>query len=128
MFYYYYYYYYFFFFHEKGTPFVYLLSVTNGAPSTYLVENFASLLTAVNARFFFSFFYIEINLKNSMYTDVLFFYFVPTPLHWRSKNPLRFISYHPRSADFEKEIESLLTGHLKNRRFSRLFKAISFIY
>ena len=114
--------------HEKGTPFVYLLSVTNGAPSTYLVENFASLLTAVNARFFFLFFYIEINLKNSMYTDVLFFYFVPTPLHWRLKNPLRFISYHPRSADFEKEIESLLTGHLKNRRFSRLFKAISFIY
>ena len=24
-------------FHEKGTPFIYLLSVTNGAPSTYLV-------------------------------------------------------------------------------------------
>ena len=24
-------------FHEKGTPFTYLLSVTNGAPSTYLV-------------------------------------------------------------------------------------------
>ena len=24
-------------FHKKGTPFIYLLSVANGAPSTYLV-------------------------------------------------------------------------------------------
>ena len=36
-----------------------------------------------------------------------FFLFVPTPLHWRSVNPLRFIFYHPRSTDFEKEIEGL---------------------
>ena len=33
--------------HEKSTPFVYLL-LTNGTPSTYLVYNFVSLLTAVN--------------------------------------------------------------------------------
>ena len=33
-------------FHEKGSPLVYLLS-TNGTPFTYLVQNFASLLTAV---------------------------------------------------------------------------------
>ena len=36
---------------EKGTPFVYLL-LTNGIPFTYLVYNFASLLTAVNALSF----------------------------------------------------------------------------
>ena len=30
---------------RKGTPFVYLL-LTNGIPFTYLVKNFASLLTA----------------------------------------------------------------------------------
>ena len=35
-------------FGKKGTPFVKLLS-TNGSPLTYLVPNFASLLTAVNA-------------------------------------------------------------------------------
>ena len=35
-------------FHEKGAPFVYLL-LTNGSPFRYLVCNFASLLTAVNA-------------------------------------------------------------------------------
>ena len=34
-------------FHKKGDPFVYLL-LTNGAPFTYLVSNFAFLLTAVN--------------------------------------------------------------------------------
>ena len=34
-------------FHKKGDPFVHLL-LTNGAPFTYLVSNFASLLTAVN--------------------------------------------------------------------------------
>ena len=38
-------------FHEKGTPFVYLL-LTNGTPFKYLVQNFASLLTAVNALSF----------------------------------------------------------------------------
>ena len=39
-------------FHEKGTPsFVYLL-LKNGTPFTYLVQNFASLLTAVNALSF----------------------------------------------------------------------------
>ena len=31
----------------------------------------------------------------------------PTPLRWRSINPLWFIFYHPRSTDFEEEIESL---------------------
>ena len=36
---------------RKGTPFVYLL-LTNGTPFTYLVQNFASLLTAVNALSF----------------------------------------------------------------------------
>ena len=39
-------------FHEKGSPFVYLRSVTNGSPSTYLVLNFLSLLIALNALFF----------------------------------------------------------------------------
>ena len=34
-------------FHKKGDPFVYLL-LTSGAPFTYLVSNFAFLLTAVN--------------------------------------------------------------------------------
>ena len=34
-------------FHKKGDPFVYLL-LTDGAPFTYLVSNFAFLLTAVN--------------------------------------------------------------------------------
>ena len=38
-------------FHEKGTPFVYLL-LTNGTPFTHLVQNFAPLLTAVNALSF----------------------------------------------------------------------------
>ena len=38
-------------FHEKGTPFVYLLLI-NGTPFTYLVKNFASILTAVNALSF----------------------------------------------------------------------------
>ena len=38
-------------FHEKGTPFIYLL-LTNGTLFTYLVQNFASLLTAVNALSF----------------------------------------------------------------------------
>ena len=38
-------------FHEKGTPFVYPL-LTNGTPFTYLVQNFASLLTAVKALSF----------------------------------------------------------------------------
>ena len=36
---------------KHGTHFVYLL-LTNGTPSTYLVYNFASLLTAVNALSF----------------------------------------------------------------------------
>ena len=35
-------------FHEISAPFVYLL-LTNGTPFTYLVWNFAALLTAVNA-------------------------------------------------------------------------------
>ena len=38
-------------FHEKGTPFIYLL-LTNGTPFTYLVCDFACLLTAVNALSF----------------------------------------------------------------------------
>ena len=38
-------------FHEKGIPFVYLL-LTNGTPFTYLVCDFASLLTAVNTLSF----------------------------------------------------------------------------
>ena len=38
-------------FHEKGIPFVHLL-LTNGTPFTYLVYNFAYLLTAVNALSF----------------------------------------------------------------------------
>ena len=59
----------------------------------------------INAQCFF---YIEINLKNSLYTDVFFIFLsVPTPLHWRSINPLQFIFYHPRSADFEEGIEGL---------------------
>ena len=107
-------------FHEKGTPFVYLLSETNAAPSTYLV------LTAVNALFFFL--HRNQSQKWPVHRRCLIFLFVPTPLHWRSINPLRFIFYHPRSVDFEKEIEGLWTGYLKNRTFSRLFKAISFMY
>ena len=39
------------FFHEKGTSYVYLL-LTNGTPFTYLVSNFVSLLTVVNALSF----------------------------------------------------------------------------
>ena len=39
------------FFHEKGTPSVYPL-LTKGTPLTYLVENFTSPLTAVNALSF----------------------------------------------------------------------------
>ena len=38
-------------FHKKSTPFVHLL-LTNGTPFTYLVQNFVSLLTAVNALSF----------------------------------------------------------------------------
>ena len=38
-------------FHEKGTPFVYPLLI-NGTRFTYLVKNFASILTAVNALSF----------------------------------------------------------------------------
>ena len=30
-----------------------------------------------------------------------------TPLRWRSINPLRFKFYHPRSTDFEENIEGL---------------------
>ena len=45
-------------------------------------------------------FYIEVNLKNSLYTDVvLFFFSLATLLLWRSKNPVRFIFYHPRSME-----------------------------
>ena len=39
-------------FHEKGTYFVYLLMTNGTPPFTYLVENFASLLTAVNSLSF----------------------------------------------------------------------------
>ena len=94
-------------FHEKGTPF-----------NTLFRTLYPFWLLYINALLFF---YIEINLKNSLYTDVIFL-FVPTPLYWRSINPLRFIFYHPRSVDFEKEIEGLWTGYLKNRTFSRLLK------
>ena len=38
-------------FHEKGTLFVHL-RLTNGTPFKYLVQNFASLLTSVNALSF----------------------------------------------------------------------------
>ena len=37
--------------HKKGAPFVYLLLI-NGTPFTYLVQNFASLFTVVNALLF----------------------------------------------------------------------------
>ena len=37
---------------QKGAPFVYRLLLTNGTPFTYLVQNFASLLTVVNALLF----------------------------------------------------------------------------
>ena len=52
------------------------------------------------------FFYIEINLKINLYTDVdlFFFSFLPTPLDWRLINPLRFIFYHLRSTNFEEAI------------------------
>ena len=67
----------------------------------------------------------------SLYTDVVLFFFsffsktsasearsarrknkerlfssspTPTPLRWRSINPLRFIFHHPRSTDFEQKI------------------------
>ena len=40
-------------FHGKGIHFVYFLNLlTNGIPFTYLVNNFAFLLTAVNALYF----------------------------------------------------------------------------
>ena len=34
-----------------------------------------------------------------------------TPLLWWLINPLRFIFYHPRSTDFEEELEDLWTGY-----------------
>ena len=37
---------------QKGAPFIYRLLLTNGTPFTYLVQNFASLLTVVNALLF----------------------------------------------------------------------------
>ena len=91
-------------FHEKGTRFVYLLSVINGAPSINLVQNFLFLLTAVNALFFFN---RNQSQKQPVHGRGFIFLFVPTPLLWRSINPLRFTFYHPRSTDFEKEIEGL---------------------
>ena len=57
----------------------------------------------------FCFFFLHRNQsqKYPVHRRCLIFLFVPTPLHWRSVNPLRFILYHPRSTDFEKEIEGL---------------------
>ena len=93
-------------FHEKGTPFIYRLSVTNGAPPTYLVQNFVYLLTAVNQCTVF-FLHSNQSQKQPVHRRCYIFLFVPTPLDWRSINPLRFIFYHPCSADFENEIEGL---------------------
>ena len=45
--------------------------------------------------------------KQPVHRRCYIFLFVPTPLDWRSINPLRFIFYHPCSADFENEIEGL---------------------
>ena len=36
----------------------------------------------------------------------------PTPLRWRSINPLRLVFYNARSTDFEKKLEGLWTGYL----------------
>ena len=102
-------------FHEKGTPF-----------NTLFRTLYPFWLLYISALFFFL--HRNQSQKWPVHRRCLIFLFVPTPLHWRSINPLRFIFYHPRSVDFEKEIEGLWTGYLKNRTFSRLFKAISFIY
>ena len=76
---------------------------------------------------FFCCFFFNIEINQTLF--YLFIFFVPmTPLQWRSINPLRFIFYQPRSTDFEKEMEGLWTGYLKNRTFIRLFKAISFMH
>ena len=107
-------------FHEKGTPFIYLLSVTNVAPSTYLVQNFVSLLTAVNqctVCLFVFFLHRNQSQKQPVHRRCFIFLFVPTPLYWWSVNPLRFIFYHPRSTGFEKEIEGLCQAILKTERF-----------
>ena len=48
-------------FHEKGTPF-----------NTLFRTLYPFWLLYINALFFF---YIEINLKNSLYTDVVLFFF-----------------------------------------------------
>ena len=37
----------------------------------------------------------------------------PTPLRWRSINPLRLVFYNARSTDFEKKLEGLWTGYLR---------------
>ena len=37
----------------------------------------------------------------------------PTPLRWRSINPLRLVVYHARLTDFEEKLEGLWTGYLR---------------
>ena len=81
-------------------------------PFQYLVQNFVSLLTAVNQCTVFL--HRNQSQKQPVHRRCFIFLFVPTPLHWRSINPLGFTFQHLR--------------YLKNRTFSRLFKAISFIY
>ena len=45
--------------------------------------------------------------KQLVHRRCFIFLLVPAPLHWRSINPLQLIFYHPRSTDFEEEIEGL---------------------
>ena len=42
-----------------------------------------------------------------VYKPSIFFFPNPTPLRWRSINPLRFIFYHARSTVFEEKIDGL---------------------
>ena len=41
----------------------------------------------------------------------------PTPLRWRSINPLRFIFYNARSTDFEEKIECLWIDYLDRQKY-----------
>ena len=82
------------------SPFVYLLSITNGAPSTYLVQNFVSLLTAVNALFFTQKSISEITCTQTL----IYFSFRFYPLGLVVNKSLRFIFYNLRSTNFEEAI------------------------
>ena len=65
------------------------------------------------------FFYIEVNLKKSLYTDIaLFFFSLATPLLWRSKNPLLFIFYHPRT------MEHISTGEITALSYTVISKKV----